>query len=184
MPRWSAKSARGSSEPVRNISYRNHDDPHHHRIGGRSVRGDAPHAPPGLDRHPSLLQHEWLHQLPRRRRGYQRRHLPGVRLYAAHSLAVAPSRPIAALPSPVLAHAPRVRSLRSSAAPCHPRPRATNAVAWRGRRLARWNDDGGVRPRVRPRLRPRAGGCPTPTPSSGPASAAALRESRVRPKAR
>ena len=64
----------------------NHDDPHHHRIGGRSLRGDAPHAPSLFERHPSLLQHEWLHLVPRRRRGHERRHLPRLRLHPTHPL--------------------------------------------------------------------------------------------------
>jgi hypothetical protein len=63
-----------------------HDDSHHHRVGGRPVRRDAPHAPPGLLRHPTLLQHERLHQLPRRRSRHERGHLPGLRLHAPHAL--------------------------------------------------------------------------------------------------
>lgn len=65
---------------------RTHDDSHHHRLGGRSLRGHAPHAPPVLDRHPSLLQHERLHQLPGRRSRHRGRELPDLRLHPPHAL--------------------------------------------------------------------------------------------------
>lgn len=73
-----------------------HDDSLNHRNGGRPVRRDAPHAPPVLDRHPSLLQHERLHLLPRRRRTDERRHVPHLRVHEAHALAVGRSRALAA----------------------------------------------------------------------------------------
>lgn len=78
------RARRSQKEPVRT-----HDDSHHHRLGGRSLRGHAPHAPPGLDRHPSLLQHERLHQLPDRRSRHRDRKLPDLRLHPPHALTVA-----------------------------------------------------------------------------------------------
>ena len=67
-------------EPERN-NERTHDVSNHHRIGGRSIRGDAPNAPPLLRRRSPLLQHQWLHLLPRGRSGHEDRDLPDLRLH-------------------------------------------------------------------------------------------------------
>jgi hypothetical protein len=57
------------------------DDPNHDRLGRRSIRGDAPHAPPQPHRDPTLLQHERLYQLSRRRSDDRDRDLPDLRLH-------------------------------------------------------------------------------------------------------
>ena len=71
--------ARGKNEP-------GNDDSHHDQRGRRSVRGDAPHAPPQPYRDPTLLQHQWLHQLPHRRSDDRGGNLPDLRIHAADAL--------------------------------------------------------------------------------------------------
>ncbi len=65
------------------------DDPNHDRLGRRSIRGDASHAPPQPHRDPTLLQHERLYQLPRRRSDDRDRDLPDLRLHPTPSLSIA-----------------------------------------------------------------------------------------------
>ena len=62
------------------------DDSHHDQRGRRSVRGDAPHAPPQPYRDPTLLQHQRLHQLPRRRSDDRGGNLPDLRIHEADAL--------------------------------------------------------------------------------------------------
>lgn len=82
LPRRDKRRERPRDAPAkRNEENPSHDDSHYHRIGGRSVRRDAPHAPPGPHRHPPVLQHERLHQLPRRRSRHGSRDLPDLRLH-------------------------------------------------------------------------------------------------------
>ena len=80
----SAMSARETREPEGNRQQ--HDDSHRHRLGGWSVRGDAPHAAPLVHRDPTLLQHEWLHLIPRGRPPHVRRDVSDLRLHPPRSV--------------------------------------------------------------------------------------------------
>ena len=71
--------ARGKHEPA-------NDDSHNDQRGRRSVRGDAPHAPPQPYRDPTLLQHQRLHQLPHRRSDDRGGNLPDLRIHEADAL--------------------------------------------------------------------------------------------------
>jgi len=76
-----ARSACGTREPEGNTN-QNHDDSNHDHLGRRSFRGDAPDAPPQPHRDPTLLQHQRLHQLPRRRSDDRSGNLPDLRVHA------------------------------------------------------------------------------------------------------
>jgi hypothetical protein len=84
----SAHCARETRDKKEQNAPENHD-----HVGRRPVRRNAPPSAPSRNLRPTLLQHEWLHQLSHHRPGQRNRSLRDLRVHPPTSLTAGASAP-------------------------------------------------------------------------------------------